>query len=406
MYAGYEVINTMPYVLLNTDGSTLTTVNDASLNQTTSLTFVGRNYAGYGSFIDQNFVYLLQNFANLTAPKKPVQGQIWFDQTTNRLKVSTNGTSFRDIVNVPYTSTSPASPSIGDLWWNTASNQLSVWSGTAWVVPSASGSASASSWAYNKIVDNTGASRDAITGYCGTIVPLVISSYSFTPANTEPVSTSFVSIKKGISLNGADPTTGVSASNSRSGYLLWGTAADAISARGLNTVVSTANSNFYVPLVANSNGISTTIETSASFYYNPSSGVLNAQATSAQYADLAERYEADAVYEVGTVLVIGGLKEVTTTTKFADTRVAGIVSKKPAYLMNSDAGNDETHPAIALKGRVPCKVHGYIERGDLLVTSDYSGYATAAKSVSEGSVIGKALQSNLQGFGVIEVLVV
>ena len=100
------------------------------------------------------------------------------------------------------------------------------------------------------------------------------------------------------------------------------------------------------------------------------------------------------------------MKEVTTTTKFADTRVAGIVSKKPAYLMNSDAGNDETHPAIALKGRVPCKVHGYIERGDLLVTSDYAGYATAAKSVSEGAVIGKALQSNSQGFGVIEVLVV
>jgi len=406
MYAGYEVINTMPYVLLNTDGSKLTTVNDASLNQTTSLTFVGRNYAGYGSFIDQNFVYLLQNFANTTAPTKPVQGQLWFDKSTNRLRISINGTSFRDIVNVPYTSTRPSNPAVGDLWWNTSSNQLSVWSGSDWVVPSASGTLSASSWTYNKIIDNTGASRDAITGHCSTIIPLVISDYVYSPANTEPTGTNFLAIKKGISLNGTDPNTGISAVSANSGYLLWGTASDAISARGLNTVVSSANSNLFVPLVSNVTGISPSIETSASFYYNPSTGILNAQATSAQYADLAERYEADAVYEVGTVLVIGGLKEVTTTTKFADTRVAGIVSKKPAYLMNSDAGNDETHPAIALKGRVPCKVHGYIERGDLLVTSDYAGYATAAKSVSEGAVIGKALQSNSQGFGVIEVLVV
>lgn len=395
----------MPYVLLNTDGSKLTTVNDASLNQTTSLTFVGRNYAGYGSFIDQNFVYLLQNFANLTAPKNPVQGQLWFDQSTNRLRVSPDGRTFRDLANVPYTSTAPANPTIGDLWWNTASNQISVWNGSAWVIPSVSGTVSASSWAYNKIVDNTGASRNAITGYCGVNIPLVISDYSFTPANTEAVHSFFSVIKNGITLNGADADTGVSATSASSGYILWGTAADALAARGLNPTTTTANANFYVPIVSNASGVST-VKTSSSFYYNPSSGVLNAQATSAQYADLAERYEADAVYEVGTVLVIGGSKEVTVTTQFADTRVAGIVSKNPAYMMNSDAGTDETHPYIALKGRVLCKVHGHIERGDLLVTSDYAGVAVAAKSVSAGAVIGKALQTNLRGFGVIEVLVV
>ena len=395
----------MPYVLLNTDGSKLTVVNDASLNQTTSLTFVGKNYAGYGSFIDQNFVYLLQNFANTSAPKKPVQGQLWFDQSSNRLHISSDGRTFRDLVNVPYTATAPTGPAIGDLWWNTASNQISIWDGSAWVVPSASGTASASSWDYNKIVDNTGASRNSITGYCGINVPLVISDYSFIPSSTAAVHSSFAAVKNGITLNGADSTTGISAVSTSSGYILWGTAADAIAARGLNVTVTTNNSNFYVPIVANNNGIST-VKTSSSFYYNPSSGVLNAQATSAQYADLAERYEADAVYEVGTVLVIGGTKEVTVTTQFADTRVAGIVSKNPAYMMNSDAGTDETHPYIALKGRVPCRVHGLVEKGDLLVTSDYAGVAVAAKSVSAGAVIGKALQTNSKGFGVIEVLVV
>jgi hypothetical protein len=74
--------------------------------------------------------------------------------------------------------------------------------------------------------------------------------------------------------------------------------------------------------------------------------------------------------------------------------------------MNKDAGNNKTHPPIALKGRVPCKVHGYIEKGDLLVTSDYAGIAVAANSVAAGAVIGKALQNHSQGFGIIEVLVV
>jgi hypothetical protein len=75
-------------------------------------------------------------------------------------------------------------------------------------------------------------------------------------------------------------------------------------------------------------------------------------------------------------------------------------------MMNSEAGTDKTHPYIALKGRVPCKVAGYIEKGDLLVTSAHPGYAVAAKSVAAGSVIGKALGGQSEGFGVIEVLVV
>jgi hypothetical protein len=144
--------------------------------------------------------------------------------------------------------------------------------------------------------------------------------------------------------------------------------------------------------------------TSSSFYYT--NGVLNVTAASAFYADLAERYAADAAYDEGTVLVIGGEKEVTVTTQFADTRVAGVVSKNPAYLMNKDAGNNETHPAIALKGRVPCKVVGYVKKGDLIVTSSTPGYGTAAASVVAGAVIGKALGTQSEGFGIIEILIV
>lgn len=129
-------------------------------------------------------------------------------------------------------------------------------------------------------------------------------------------------------------------------------------------------------------------------------------AVEATYADLAERYAADAPYEPGTVLVFGGEAEITTTTKLADTAVVGIVSTDPALKMNSAAGNSETHPYIALKGRVPCKVIGEVNRGDLLVTSDKAGFAKKSLGVPMiGTVIGKAIGSNESGEGTVEVFV-
>jgi hypothetical protein len=214
----------------------------------------------------------------------------------------------------------------------------------------------------------------------------------------------FTTIHQGITLPNADTVTGVSAVTTNSGYLLWGTAADTINARNVSVAnPNLSNINYYIPLSNITTG-SVALVTSSSFYYT--NGVLNVTAASAFYADLAERYAADAAYDEGTVLVIGGEKEVTVTTQFADTRVAGVVSKNPAYLMNKDAGNNETHPAIALKGRVPCKVVGYVKKGDLIVTSSTPGYGTAAASVVAGAVIGKALGTQSEGFGIIEILIV
>ncbi len=127
----------------------------------------------------------------------------------------------------------------------------------------------------------------------------------------------------------------------------------------------------------------------------------------ATYADIAERYEADDEYKPGTVLMLGGTKEVTISNVYATTAVAGIVSTTPAYMLNSAAGNDKTHPYIALKGRVPCKIYGPVKKGDLMVTSVHPGYACAVDltySVHPGAIIGKALEDfSSEGFGVIEV---
>jgi hypothetical protein len=75
-------------------------------------------------------------------------------------------------------------------------------------------------------------------------------------------------------------------------------------------------------------------------------------------------------------------------------------------MMNSGAGTDKTHPYIALKGRVPCKVVGYVTKGDLLVTSTHPGYACVGQNIFSGAVIGKALENQFEGFGIVEVLVV
>ncbi len=122
-------------------------------------------------------------------------------------------------------------------------------------------------------------------------------------------------------------------------------------------------------------------------------------------ADLAENYEGDQEYEVGTVLVFGGEKEVTTTTAKGDTRVAGVVSNTAAYTMYEACPGLKN--LVALQGRVPCKVVGKIKKGDLLITSGIPGVALSAGSDTKvGTVVGKALtEYDSDHIGTIEIAV-
>ena len=132
-------------------------------------------------------------------------------------------------------------------------------------------------------------------------------------------------------------------------------------------------------------------------------------ATSAEYADLAERYAADDEYEPGTVVILGGENEITSSTEEASIEVFGIVSTAPGFEMNSAAGTDATHPFIALAGRVPCKVIGKVDKGQRLVTSSVAGHARAAYASELGDyrrIIGRALTSKeTEDLGLIEVVV-
>ena len=141
---------------------------------------------------------------------------------------------------------------------------------------------------------------------------------------------------------------------------------------------------------------------SGSLRYNEVYAVtFQGTATSAKYADLAEKYESNEELEPGDVVCFGGDSEICACGVELDHKVAGVISTDPAYMMNSEGEGYY----VALTGRVPCKVTGPIEKGDLMVSSSIKGHAKADNNAGPGRIIGKAVGSNEEGEGVIEVLV-
>ena len=178
------------------------------------------------------------------------------------------------------------------------------------------------------------------------------------------------------------------------------------------TNTSTSTSEWNVAFVADDGAQGINIDKHSSgtggLTYIPTSSTLRCttfagNSNTANYADLAEVYTSDADYEPGTVVAFGGEQEVTISTGFANTRVAGVISEFPAYCMNSN----EDGAVVALQGRVPVKVLGKVQKGDMMVTCGTTpGYAMVARYFIGGAVIGKALEDkDTTGEGVIEVVV-
>jgi hypothetical protein len=421
----------MPYILNNTNGTIVATVQDASLDLTTDLIFVGRNYAGYGEWQNENFLKLLENFSNSSAPTKPIEGQVWYDTANKKLNVY-DGEFWKGVSNLEKGLINPANsknPTSGDLWYEEREQQLYVYNGSEYrLIGPLSGADTRAQWKGSFEVSQEDLNRKfnlkAVIGINDEIIALV-SGESYTVqsgsagSDNLPIHPETEVVKKGINLIGADPATGVSASNTSTGNLFWGTAAHALVANESSfasslqyQVTELEDATFYPYFGSELTPGIGTVNVDTGFTFNPGTNTLttnffNGLASSARYADLAERYEADSVYDEGTVVVIGGIKEVTISTEHASTTVAGVVSKNPAYLMNSKAGSNETHPAIALKGRVPCKIYGPVRKGELLVTSGHRpGYATARQLGDDpNAVIGKALEDFKGLVGVIEIKV-
>jgi hypothetical protein len=185
--------------------------------------------------------------------------------------------------------------------------------------------------------------------------------------------------------------------------------AGTVHADTINATTITGPTNLFYTTQTNLPAVNNTYNLgSASFLFNTVyATTFNGTATQAQYADVAERYAADAAMEVGDVVTLGGCAEITKTTVDCDSFVFGVISDKPALQMNSKAGTDVTHPYVALLGRTPCKVIGPVGKGCRLVSSDTPGVARAADSGEDPHcIIGRALADKMTAeIGLVEIVI-
>ena len=449
----------MAYTINLTNGTIFATIADGTINTSSSMVLVGKNYAGYGQFLDDNFIHLLESGANSTAPGAPLTGQLWWDTSSSTMKVY-NGSTFKTISSATASSTAPTSNVTGDLWWDTVNQQLKAWNGSAFILvgPASSSGQGTSGAIVETIKDNVNVDHVIIKMYVSNVVVAIVSKDStFTPQT--PIN-GFTTIGPGIQLSSTvssavfgGTATNASALNSISSSqfmrsdantsttgtlgvlnntgLTVGLNSDAklsvtLGNSAVNLQNQTADANINIQV--NDGGVNTTALTVnggtalvgvLGITNLNADGVGNigasgtafntifAKATSAQYADVAERFASDVEMEPGTVVELGGAAEITNCVVELSENVFGVISTRAAYLMNSGAGTDSTHPPIAMTGRVPVRVIGTINKGDRLVAAG-NGLARAAKpgEATAFNVIGRALVSKLElGQGMIEAIV-
>jgi hypothetical protein len=192
----------MAYTVNKTDGTILATVADGTIDTTTDLTLIGKNYAGYGEFFNENLVKLLENFSNTSAPASPVAGQMWWDKTNNLLKVYT-GTTFKTVSSSTASASTPTGSVTGDLWWDTTNGQLKVYNGSTFTTigPSFT-SGTGTSGAIVETVTDTGATDHVVVKlYTNNVLVATVSKdTTFTP---QSAISGFATVKPGIQLSTA-----------------------------------------------------------------------------------------------------------------------------------------------------------------------------------------------------------
>lgn len=401
----------MAYTIVKSDGTVLTTIADGTINTTsTSLGLPGRNYAGYGQTVDTNQVHILENFADGTPPPNPLRGQLWYNTSANTMYIC---------------------PSDGE---SNASNWLSLTSTasggtTTFGQVTVSGNVQAN----NINVTNNSNANAVTTSYLTVSVQANVASSNTTSATVGTLTTTAITTgaqANNGTLTGVWTANGAGTANGVAGTSFYVTGGNLViantSSRGLvadnfyygnGTPISFAgtysNSNVasYLPTY---NGViltTTTQATTLTTGANTTAGTITGNWTlssgsrlQATYADLAERFAADTEYEPGTVVELGGANEITAVQYELSEDVFGVISNTAAYLMNAGAGNDETHPPVAVSGRVEVKVVGKVSKGDRLVSAG-DGIARAAKSgeATPFNTIGRALADKTDdGVGYVE----
>ena len=403
----------MAYQILRTNGSTLTTIQDGTINTTsTSLQLPGRNKAGYGQALNQNFVRIVENFASDTPPPNALKGQLWFNTSLGTLNVSPSDglTSAASWLTLASTSSGSGTVNIGGL--NVTGNANIA--GDLTVVGDIVGDTITTRLATVTDTITTG----VINATTGTINGLTTQTITTGSAATPGTMTGTWAIV-GQTTGNAFRTTGNLAFTSST----YGVKSDNyMYANGASFTPSGTYTNSNVAAYLADDNVSgfkgniAPTKVSTSYLGAPGGGgtvsgvwtLATGARFQATYADLAERFEADAEYDPGTVVELGGDKEVTAVVDDLSETVFGVVSNTAAYLMNSQVGyTDATHPPIAIGGRVQVKIKGKVKKGDRLVSAG-NGYARAAtrEELTAFNTIGRSLGDKLDDTdGTVEAVV-
>lgn len=480
----------MAYQIDRYNNTLLTVVEDGTIDQTTDLKFIGKNYAGYGEIQNENFLFLLENFSGANQPARPLSGQQWFDSANSKMKFY-DGTQWRTSGGAEVANAEPTGLAVGDFWWDQQNEQLYARGSSGFVLigPQTAGEGVTQMQSL-EVQDTGGTTKIIIAATIEDTIVYVISPDEFTLNASTPLE-GFDRIKKGLTLKWTKVAdAGVTNSSSVSGqdFYYWGTASNADKLGGIAasnyltttspnfsssvefpdagllvgdsqdfqlvvengdeaviqnisgtssivkvkvtdgagtlTHTATFNSTGLIPAADNTYDIgasslpwkniyaysfvgeatkSTSMRVGTDFRTasvsatpntiavrdatgNLAANLFQGTATQARYADLAEKYTTETEYSVGTVVAVCEHEDHEMDLATPANIVAGVISEKPAYLMNAEAEGQ----AIALVGRVPVRVVGVVKKGD-----EIKVYADGIASTNGlGDRVGIALESN------------
>jgi len=221
----------MAYQIDRYNNTLLTVVEDGTVDQTTDLKFIGKNYAGYGEIQNENFLFLLENFAGANQPSRPLSGQIWYDTANSKLKFY-DGTKWRTTGGAEISDSQPSGLANGDFWWDTANEQLYVYNGTEFVLVGPQNAGEGITQVQSlELLDSTGNVRSILAATVEDSVVYVISASEFDLNDANPID-GFDRIKQGLTLKNTQlSTNGVT---TPADHWYWGTASNAAKLGGID----------------------------------------------------------------------------------------------------------------------------------------------------------------------------
>jgi hypothetical protein len=385
----------MAYTIVKSDGTVLTTIADGTINTTsTSLGLPGRNYAGYGQALDTNFVHTVENFADTVPPPNPLRGQLWYNTNNSTIYVCPTDGESNALAWLALTATSSGG--------NTSFGAVTV-----------TGNLSANNLsAINEITSNLFTSSYLTVSANANIAQANITAANIGTLTTTAITTGSATTAGGLTgvwtINGSAGGNNANAVIFNTGGIYINNTGNLFGIRTDKYMYANGDPISFAGTYSNTNvaayltvygGNILTVQTQATVVTtgaNTTAGTLTGNWTlsagsrmQATYADLAERFAADEEYAPGTVVQLGGEKEITAVQYELSDDIFGVISDTAAYLMNSGAGDDKTHPPVAVSGRVQVKVTGKIAKGQRLVS--------AGEGIARGANLGEASAFNTIG---------